>query len=229
MRIKLARFDSVIDLDENRVTTLEVNERSLFTRVVSSFRSELGERAVEPYYLFEGERNVSPKGKMLFIDSLPELPIHDKAFEKRLYDRLLKELETSPESECECAGMEQLGTELGELILGSALSLWGTYGFELNWELLPYLKAFKFGVRLDGTETFLEKWIHFFKLCVDIELGKPLVVVNLKSFLTGEELEELFSQAFFHEVSLLLLESWKDDRVIAGEHKICIEQGFLEL
>lgn len=228
MKIKFARFSSLLDLDAGHVLTLEVVERTLFARIVMSLTSELGEKAIEPYFMFDGERSVAPRGKLLFLDNLPELPLRDRAFEKALYEKLAEEVADMPGLEQGMQEIEARGRTLSDDIRSRSLGMWGTYDFEVHWDLMAYLKAFGFGVRLDGSETFLERCISFFGLCVDIGFNKPLVAINLKSFLSKNELEKLFGQAIFHGIHLVLLESWKDENVYDSERKIRIEQGLLE-
>lgn len=228
MIIKFARIDSAIDIDAEKVTVLEVGDRKLFARVVASLLSELGDQAVEPYHLFIGERAVSPKGKLLFLNDLPNLPIKERAFEKLLYERVAHDLFEAPGMEQDAERIEALGGLLEEELTRREFGLWGRYGFDVHWELMTYLKAFGFGVRCDDTDSFLERCIKFFGLCVDIGYNKPLVAVNLKSFLEEIDLRELYEQAFFHGISLVLLESWRDATVYSNERKICLELGLLE-
>ena len=94
MMLKFARFDMKIELTSSSVATLEVPDHHLFARVVQSLLSELGECADESYFLFEGEKTVAPKGKLLIINTLPELPLHDRSFEKKLFEKLDVELKS---------------------------------------------------------------------------------------------------------------------------------------
>lgn len=228
MIIKFARINSAIEIDPNNVTVLEISGRNLFARVVSSLLSELGDQAVEPYHCFVGEKAVSPKGKLLFLDNLPNLPIKDRAFEKLLYERVAHDLFEVPGMEQDAEKIETLGALLEEELAKRELGLWGRYGFDVHWDLMTYLKAFGFGARCDDTESFLERCIRFFGLCVDIGYSKPLVTVNLKSFLEKNELQELYEQAIFHGISLVLLESWRDETEYSHERKIYLELGLLE-
>ena len=228
MKIKFSRFESVIEFRHDAVTVVEVVERPLFTRIVLSLQSELGEGAVEPYFCFEDAKAVSPKGKLLLLGNLPSLPVNDRSFEKSLYLKIVSNIDSALAREEDDADIEECGRRLRSLIEAIDLGLWGSYDFEVHWDLATFLKAFGYGVHFDDTESFLDRCIRFFGLCVDIGFDKPLVAINLKSFLSESELKELYAQAFFHGIKLCLLEAWHDERQFANERKIVLEQGFLE-
>ena len=228
MNLKFARFDSVLCLDDASISTLEVHDRALFTRLVASLISELGDRAVEPYFLFEGEKQVAPKGKMLILNNLPSLPLRDRALEKLLYQRIAADILEGADPIITRDEWEDFGRTITEKIRMQSLEMWGTYDFGVDWEVDTFLKAFAFGLDEDPSAAFLDNLIRFFGLCVDIGMKKPLVLVNVKSFLEENDLEELFSQAIFHGIPLLLMESWVDHRVFGCEKKMRIDQRLLE-
>lgn len=49
---------------------------------MQSLLSDKGERAIEPYFFFDEGKAIAPKGRALIIHSLPQLPVHDRSFEK---------------------------------------------------------------------------------------------------------------------------------------------------
>lgn len=229
MKLKFMRFDSVIDFDDGTVHTLEVHERPLFARMVESLKSNLGEKAAEPFVLLEGERSVAPKGRLLMLSNFPELPLHDKTIEKSLYERIASEIAEGVEPTGGILDLGELAKGLNHQIEKTSLSMWGTYSFEMDWDLARYLKAFGYGLTIDEDTSLLDRCIRFFGLCVDIGFKKPLVGFNIKSFFSEIELDQLFEQAIFHGIPLLLLETWWDGNCYKGEKKMVIEQGFLEM
>lgn len=225
MRIKFSRFEPIIELCQDAVEVVEVNERTLFSRIVLSLQSELGERALEPYHCFDGNRTVSPKGKFLLLDNLPLLPIGDRNLEKALHQKVAEEVDNILIEEGG-SDIEELGHRLHGAIEMVDLNLWGKYDFKVNWDLATFLKSFGYGVHYDEAESLLERCIRFFGLCVDIGFEKPLIAVNLKSFLSQNELSELYEQAFFHGIQLCLLESWHDDKLLKHERKTALSSCF---
>lgn len=226
MMLKFARFDMKIELTSSSVATLEVPDHHLFARVVQSLLSELGECADESYFLFEGEKTVAPKGKLLIINTLPELPLHDRSFEKKLFEKLDVELKSGGNLAAASEMVEGLAADINKSLRKLSLGLWGTYEFSLDWNLPIYLKAFGFGLDADDGLSLLEKCIRFFGLCVDIGFRKPLVFVNTKSFFDSKETKTLFEQVIFHGLTVLNLESHVDNVTYSNEMKYMLDMGF---
>ncbi len=230
MILKFARFDLQIELTNEAVSTLEICDRSLFSRIVQSLLSDKGERAIEPYFFFDEGKAIAPKGRALIIHSLPQLPVHDRSFEKALFDRLNNELHNNANADDSREKIEKLFLELNEVVKGLSLELWGSYEFSVNWNLPTYLKAFGYGLEADSdSSSLLDRCIQFFGLCVDIGFQKPLIFVNAKSFFSSLEVETLFEQAFFHGLSVLFLEPWPSDNRLSHEVKYKIDLGFSNL
>lgn len=109
-----------------------------------------------------------------------------------------------------------------------ALGLDSDYAFGVDWELKRYLRTYGFGVDLVEDEPLIDKLIKFLKLAKDASLKRTLLFVNLKLFLTENELELFFEQAFFSRLSILLIENAHDDTCHLHERKYTIDQDFLE-
>lgn len=222
---KFARFDPVVEICSDAVSVLEIADRRLFARVVESLRSEAGQCAIEPYHFFEGTKAVSPKGKLLFLSDLPMLPLHDRMFEKVLYEGITKNFEDDGRTN-DMEVIRENAFSIRRVLEGCTLAMWGNYSFGLNWDIAGYLKAFNFGLDIEPGASFLERCISFFGLLVDIRFKKPLIAVNIKSFLSDEEVNQLNEQAIFHGIQMLELESWVDEHPRVTEKKICLEQVF---
>ena len=103
--------------------------------------------------------------------------------------------------------IEAAGLTLSNRVASLGLRLQSDYAFEVQWEMRKYLKAFDFGVEIDPSDKLLDNLIKFLKFASDAAFGKQLVFVNLKNFLTGEEVEEFYRQAIFSKLHVLLLEN----------------------
>ena len=67
-------------------------------------------------------------------------------------------------------------------------------------------------------------WLNY----SDANSRKTIVFVNLKTFLTENELQTLYDHVFFLKLSLLLLENKKDTMAYGHEHKLTVDLQFLE-
>lgn len=224
MKLQLLRFGLEADLSPDKVQTLEVLDRSVFSRVVTSLLSEEGENASEPYALWDGKgKRLNPKKHLLVLNELPRMPFNNRTFLNKLYGRLVSQLELNGRVE----NINDNGRRLLNSLASESIDLWGTYGFDLEWNTEALLKAFSFVPACSEADSFLDSCTAFFGFCIDIQLGMPLVFVNAKSFLTDSELDSFIEQAIFCGVEVLLLESWHDDLSHRGEQKIVLDQELL--
>ena len=222
MRLRFLRLGIDVELTGNAVRTLEIEDRVLFARVVGSLLSEAGEYADEPYALFgNDDKRVAPKKAMHVVNTLPEVPLNDRALIAGLLRFVVSQ------SELDSRVYEQvraMAVALEEVTDDIVSGMRGDYSLALEWNYETYLKSFGLSPVSGEGHSLLDNCIHLLGLCADIGDKAPIVLVNPKSFFSKNELEELLDQAVFCGVELLLLESWKDDRSFSRENKTTIDQ-----
>lgn len=225
MNLVLSGFSEALTLGSDRVSVLEVHNRRLFARICQSLASELDSEALEPYALWNGEDRRSSRNYFLFVFNPFELPWSERALMgevlERVEDMFLAEDDVRQE-------IETAGRALSERVASLGLRLQSDYAFEVQWEMRKYLKAFDFGVEVDPFDALLDNLIKFLKFASDAAFEKQLVFVNLKNFLEPDEVQELYRQAVFLELNVLLLENVPDDAVFEYERKMCIDKDFLQ-
>lgn len=225
MRICFDGFENLIELRRGRPFVLEVHNHALFARVCDSLVSCDGEDACEAYTIWDGEREVRPKSAFLVVSDVLNLPWESKDLGGRLYSLLqARQLE----DEVIRGLFESRFRELRGLISQLLVQLEGDYRFGLEWDLQRFLKAFGFTVDLDRGAAFIDRLILFLDCCADMQAKKVLLFVNLKTFLTENEVTSFYERVFFHELSVLMLENHADTSFYALEDKMVVDQHFLE-
>lgn len=89
-----------------------------------------------------------------------------------------------------------------------------THQFDFNWTDMFKL----YGVKIDSDyQTIIEKLVEYIKICSFICKYKLIIFVNLKTYLSDEEIEELYKTSSYCKISLLLIESreinWNGDEM----------------
>ncbi len=102
------------------------------------------------------------------------------------------------------------------------------YDFALQWDLKRYLKYLGFGVSYCSEKSFLDNLLNFLSLALDSGCKRVLVFVNLKNFLTKNELKVFYEHVFYSKLSVLLLENKVDGSVYEYEAKHVVDQHFIE-
>lgn len=225
MRLQLLRFGGSLELGGDKVSAVEVGHRKLYTRVVQSLLSEQGKEAIEPYQLWDDTgKALSSKKSLIVINSLPEMPYGNKTLLGKLYAKMARSVEEDCDFEQYIASR---GLEILAMLEEHGLRFWGTYSFNQTWNLEQFLKSFSFQPVYDENGSLLENCINYLGFCADIDQKTPVVLIGGKSFFDSGELEELYSQAVFLGVPLLLLDSQHDSIQYGQERKMVIDQDFL--
>lgn len=226
MILKLLRFENEVQIGTGHIATLQIENRTVFARAVASLLSGQGEQAVEPYAIWDdGGKKRSARNFFLILSSLPDLPLKDRTLLGKFYAKVGLAVSDDIELETEVLGT---ANTLKNQILGMNVELWGKYDFAAQWDMAQILKAFSFVPDADDEQPLIDRMVGFFGLLADIDMEKPLLMVNAKSFFSPEDLDELASQAFFYGVKVLMLESWPDETEHAWERKTCIDRQLLE-
>ena len=222
MKLQFTRLNLTVDIDPEMPTCLQIENRALFSRIVSSLASELGQDAVEPYVIWnDAGKEINPKKAIALLNGLPSVPWDSKALMGKLYTKVMHSLAQSPDLEIR---LQELSNEVMDEIERLGLEYHGRYEFGVEWSPEVLLKAFGYAPVFEESQLFLDNCIRYFEMCVDVGYQVSHFLVNAKSFLDDNEVQALYDQAFFLEMPLVLLESWHDDRVFEKERKIVLDQ-----
>lgn len=226
MRICFSGLERPIDIEPSLPFVLEIENRVLFSRVIQSFLSEAGESAVEPYTLWsEAGKEIRPRGFAVFVANPFDLPWNDRVLMGEITSRLER---IYREDEHIRSALEEVAQLLSSKVSFLAMQLQSDYAFEVDWDLRRYMKAFGFGVDFDDADALIDNLIKFMTLASDASLKKLIVFVNLKLFLSKNELERLYEQIFFSNLQVLFLENIRDMQYHEHEQKMNIDLDFLE-
>lgn len=225
MKISFTGLENQIVLAEKGITVLQIKNEALYSRVCGSLITLQGENALEPYSLWENDREVSSSRAFIVVPNPFELPWKHKCLMGALYPTLEKELLIDRDLQQE---MSELGSLLESSIHKLGFQMNANYRFGLEWNFSSYLKAFSFEVEVFEDASLLEKLIGFIDFCADMAADKVIVFINLRTFLTETELIEFQNRLFFHGISVLLLENTSSLCSESYVRKYLIDQDFVE-
>lgn len=225
MKLVFAGLDEPLELPAGECVTLEVENQTLFTRLVLSLRSLEGRFAAEPYSLWEDDEELKPSETLLVIDSPLSLPWDERV----LMGRIIKQMEREfLEDEDLRQVVEGLQVAMDTKLMSIGLGMNADFAFANNWEFKKYLKFAGFGVDYQETRPFLDNLLNFLSLTLDAGDHRVLVFVNLKTFLSKNDFEVILEHVFYQKTRVLLIENKRDEYNYDHEHKRAIDLHFLE-
>ena len=225
MKLQFLRSSCLLEIQPSRPLIYQFESPNLFSRVVQSLTSELGEDAIEPYIVWDDkDKRINPKKAFVVVNSLPCIPVDDSLI-KALFQRIDNLFNGVPDLK---SCLEDDWAQLQKLILGTNQGYNGFYTFNREFDLIKLLKLFGYSPLIDLSNELLDNCMRYLELCADAQLDKPIVFVNAFRFFTDNELKLLYEKAIFNKIPLLLLESGLSYRIVANEQCISVDQQFIE-
>lgn len=197
MRLVFSGLENPLKLTAGETSVLQVENSALFARIVSSLQTGLGHQAMEPYSLWEDDGEVKPGNALMVVPDALNLPWDDRAFMTTITKRVEREFLEDEDLRMQVEEAERaIKMRLSRLNLGFNADL----GFGLEWDLKRYLKFLGFGAAPQEDRSFLDNLLNFLSFALDAGCRKTIVFVNLKTFLTENELQMLYDHVFFPKV-----------------------------
>lgn len=227
MKIAFSGFDNPIVIERGRICTLQVMNEGLYSRVCQSLLGGGGEQAVEPYTIWDDEgEEINPRQAFLSITNPFDIPWKHKSLTGSLYSVMNSSFLHDEDLRAE---FDELGKKLISSVSKMGHELIADYEFGVKWELDNYLKAFSYGVSIPEDASLIDNLIGLLDLAADMALKEALLFVNLKTFLTENDLHKFYERAFFLESKVLLLEHYDANQVYEIEDRMVIDRDFVEL
>lgn len=226
MKLSFSGFENVLEITPGRVSVLQIESVSLFARVCQSLICLKENEAPEPFSLWDDDgKELSSKKSFLSIVDPFNLPWRDRGLLSALFEQIDERMR---EDEIIRRQIEATHQQFEHLVNNLSLRLNANYSFGLEWDMTQSLKAYSFGIDRSDSISLFDNLIRFIEFVHDICYKKVLLFVNLEKFLTKNELLELESQLFFHNLSALFLVQGSKEIPFLNSKKLLIDQEFFE-
>ena len=225
MILSFSGLQHQVEIEPGRLSFLEIENQTLFSRLAGSLLSESGTDSLEPYSVWESEREIRPKDAFLCIANPLCLPWDHRLVAGKMLERIEK---TYIEDDVVRIKIEELGRNFFNLVERACFQLDADYAFGLEWDAKRLLKQFGFSPDLSACESLLDSLIMFTDFVFDMVPNQPLLFVNLQKFLTEKELNYLIERFFFHKTTVLSIESGLSECRLNNVWKMQVDQHFCE-
>ncbi len=220
MKLVHPDFFFPIEFKENRIETIVIEKPEIFSKLILQLKAHINNKEDFGWVLSENNNLLEmAKNCEIVMD-----PFAIDVNNKKLQNALLEKLET------EISGTENLlewNNLCGKIIQTLDIFLSQIdYQVSYSCDLLikDFLKLMKVRFQEDNVD-FFDKLLDFLSLERDVLNIKVFIMINLKSFLSLEQLNYLYQQSCYKKFQLLLLESNMDEvNKISGEHIVIIDR-----
>ena len=225
MKLVFRGLEHPVSIEPGSAATLQVEQPALFSRIVESLISAEGRYAIEPYTLWDADKELTAKDVLLMVPNPFALPWDDRA----LMGQIIKKIERDMIAD---EDIRLLIEEAEQAFASRLISLTGglsaDYSFGVEWDLPKSLKMLGFGAAPAAGAKLVDNLIAFLSLALDAGFKKSIAFVNLKTFLTKKEFDLLLEHVFYTKLNVLFLENKIDTEKHEYERKYVVDQHFLE-
>lgn len=199
MKLVHPEYDLCLEFQENKVNVVAVENQKLLAEIIQELYRQCND--AEGAFVLSDKDKILPFGKSVeLITDVFSLDCNEKKLITKLYQEL------------EGLAIENLVSESIEL--NSAIACY----MEKMCDLVPYYLAYQseflpskimkmVELKFETTAvTLLEHIVEYLGIASKIHKTGITVFVNLKLFLTPEEIHELYQYAFYNKISLVLIE-----------------------
>ncbi len=224
MRIVMTGIEEPILVDQEKISVLEIENKTWFTRVCQSLISKEFEDSIEPYSMWDERGKELAASSYEIVASPFDLPWKCKELTTGLLNKINSMV---IEDVALRDSLESSANSILNDVYSISYQLSSDYEFGVEWDLKKFLKTFGFEIDSDPQKPLLENLIVFLNALSDVQFDKLLVFINLKNYLEQPELYSFYESALFSKNRILLLESHHDSRICPKERKMHIDQQFL--
>ena len=213
MKLTYSTYGIIFELEENKVNVFIIEDPTVLVEVVYSL-SEQCEGQEGEFVLSEENKVLNIPKNISFVKEPFSIDCNNRKILTKLYQKLEKESITD---------VEEMQGDFYKSYITYITNLCQKSDFLLTFvdkpELQDILKMAE--VKIDvQTQSILEKVIEYIKICSNLLKQNIFVFLNLKLFLSEQEIGELYKECFYRKVHLILIEATYQMK--RAEEKICV-------
>ena len=222
MNLNVKYFDNKIVFNKEFINVLEIENKKYFYRFIKDLYSISLSDITEDIHFFENEKEINMSNKLrIYVD------FFDFQFDSKKYVNDIS---------------KYVSTNISEDDKNSLVTLYNKmvkqYSKILNDVEVPLQIESEFSVdnlnklmrlSINAKEDLLDNMLLLIDLEKTLKLNNLLVFVNLKQYLSNDELSELYKYAIYNEVSIFLVDSQSYGVCLKYEKKYIIDENLDEI
>lgn len=210
MKIILPHVDYVFECADEKMCSIVIeNQKLLYTIICDILRQVQGD---------DGETVLSENNQVIEISKYAELITQFTPFEinhKNLLNKVVAEMQKIAVDELHYMKTQQIVSEWERYLIDLSTGMVGNLNFS---KLLADTLIKSAGIEFDDIyESLAEKILDYFELVEEYDKKKLFIMVNLRSYLSDEEMKRFMRDVLARKMQVLLIES--SERSVLDEEK----------
>lgn len=228
MILKIFSFENDIDFSKNHINVLQIQNKKLFAKMVSSFNNMckgLSVECDEVITLLEQDEIVDFTKNVLFVVDFLNFDFNQRRIQTVLYQYIDKIIKLEPEILSNINNLQ-------DSIHIEFISIMEEFPFEIlckkDSSILDILKMYGIRIKANVDEKIIEKLFKLVELVQCLDLAKLIILVNVKQYLDSDEIVEFYKYCVYNNVKLLVLERGLEVSPLERERILFVDENFDE-
>ena len=216
MIMKIFSLENDIIFKEEYINVLQIQDKKLFTNVINSLNDNINniEDTKERIIILDNDIEIKIEKEVLMIIDVFNIDFNQKKIYKQEFER-----------------MSEFQTIFQKLQL-NVLDVFNEFPFEFNYKesigIQEYLKLL--GLKISNNkEKIIDTVFSLIDVVEYLSVAKLLVFVNLKLYLSDDELNEIYKYAMYKKVNILLIETGEEKEPLENEKILYIDSDYDEI
>ncbi len=222
MKIKIDFIDSIIDFDNSNIYSFEIHNKKYLYRISSLlYRISNGDLPEHAECFDKDNNELKISNKIRFFSEYFDFEFDSKKYSTDITKYILSNIE-----QYDSENILRIFSKLCKLIDNELQKTDLSISVSTEEGIENVIKMFK--LKINQKEDLLDNLLLIVDLEVALNSNKILCFMNLKQFLTKEEVLEFYKYATYNSINVIMIESSKYDYFSDYEKVIVIDQSLDE-
>lgn len=223
MKLKINGFDNEIIFNDENINILEIKDSKCFTHIIEILNEKINGIESNEIFLLDNNENELNMGKeMYMIFDLFNIDYNSKKIISKIYEIISENIKKNQDHE-----IENETIKLRNYIIQEINELPFEFVMKRELEISEILKLYNLKIDPINYASILERAELLIDIISTLQIAKILVLPNLKTYLSEDELVALYKYSLYNNVKLLLIERYNTKK-LEYEKTMLIDETFDE-
>lgn len=223
MNIKINYLDNILPITEDKVTTLEIENKGCFYRTVMNFINISNGEQIEDIYVFDDKKEeINISNKTIVISDYFDLNLIVKKYSNHLQKYIIENTDESITND-----LSIIYKKIMDKIKKSFESIDFSVQINDEFSLEQVIKLIKPTIQLKND------LLSNLYLLIDLEkifkISKVMIFINLKQYINKNELLEFYKYCIYNNVKVLFIENKDYQVTLENEKKLIVDDNLDEI
>lgn len=222
MRINCNYVENSIIFEDGKINSIEMENKKFFYRFVRDLYSISNGDVLEEFiFLDDNNKEISLFNKIKIFNNFFEFDFNSKKYNMEILKQLVNEIDDEDKNEI-LNLQKKIYTKVNKQLNKYDIPLY----ISIDIDLEAILKELK--ITIKNYDDILNNLFLLIDLENILRLSNILIFINLKQYLSTEELEEFYKYAIYNNVKLILVDSQCYTSTSKYEKKLIVDNDLVE-